>query len=371
MRLAAREGHRVRVLVSDYQRGAAAEADHADVHRTLRAYWDWTAGAARSLSLRQRWLLERHNGTELDRQLRDYVPDVVSWWQMGGMSLSLIERVRRRQIPSVLAVLDDWLVYGPEIDAWARLARRLGRLAPIVDRALGAPTAIDLAGAGRYLFISPYVRGAAAEIEPPDAAVVPAGIHERFLTPTPQPDWRWKLLYVGRVDPRKGVDLAVAALALLPAQATLTVVGDGEPGYIEVLREQARAARTLDRVTFAGGARPDELPGFYAGCDAVVFPPRWEEPWGLVPLEAMGVGRPLVAAATGGATEFLRHGVNSLLFERGSLRGLVDSLLVLAADPGLRARIRQGGLQTAAAHTAARYERAVLDELVRAVAGRA
>jgi len=82
-----------------------------------------------------------------------------------------------------------------------------------------------------------------------------------------------------------------------------------------------------------------------------------------VPLEAMGVGRPLVAVARGGARTYLRDGENSLLIPAEDPRALAAAVRRLADDGELRARLRAGGARTAAEHSAERYERRVVDEL--------
>ena len=116
-------GHQVRILVSDYRvAGVAGESD-PDVHRTLRWYWDLERYEFPRLTPRQRLHLERHNAAELRRHLRAFEPDLVSWWSMGCMSLSLIEQVRRAGLPGHFVVHDDWLVYGPQHDQWLRMWR--------------------------------------------------------------------------------------------------------------------------------------------------------------------------------------------------------------------------------------------------------
>jgi glycogen synthase len=87
----------------------------------------------------------------------------------------------------------------------------------------------------------------------------------------------------------------------------------------------------------------------------VLFPVRWEEPWGLVPLEAMAAGRPVVATATGGAAEYLRDGENALVVPPDDPVALAAAVRRLE-DEGLRARLVAGGRATAA-----RYPRAAFD----------
>jgi glycogen synthase len=80
-----------------------------------------------------------------------------------------------------------------------------------------------------------------------------------------------------------------------------------------------------------------------------------------VPLEAMGRGRPVVATGRGGSGEYLRDGENCVLFAAGDAEGLASALSRLAADPALRARLRDGGLATAERHTAPRFEARVVE----------
>src|SRR5436305_1531319 len=122
--------------------------------------------------------------------------------------------------------------------------------------------------------------------------------------------WAWQLLYIGRVDPQKGIDTAVRALAQLPTQATLEVWGSGHERYVAEMQALAGELGLHERVRFRGWAGPADRLTAFRDADVVVFPVRWEEPFGLVPLEAMGLGRPVLSTARGGSTEFLRDGEN-------------------------------------------------------------
>lgn len=372
VRAASARGHEVHVLTSDYRSPDVVEPDELTVDRALRSYLDGTCERAASLGPAQRLRLERANAAVIERTLQVFAPNVVNWWGMGGMSLSLIERVRRRGLPAVFVIQDDWLSYGFQIDGWTRMTRRLRPLAPILEPALGIPISYDLKHAGRFLFNSERSLRAAADagVAPVDRAVITAGVHARYLRQAPAEPWRWRLLYVGRLDPAKGIDLAVAALAELPPQATLTIAGAGGGSYAERLSRQAQELGVRDRVELRGPVPPAALPALYAAADAVVFPIRWEEPWGLVPLEAMGMGRPVVAVARGGARTYLRDEENSLLIPSEDWRALAAAVRRLAGDGDLRARLRAGGARTAAEHSAERYERRVVDELERRAAPR-
>jgi glycogen synthase len=368
--LAARaRGHDVRVLVSDYRDAAVDAGEVLPVERSLRSYLDSRAQAKPAPGLRETVRLERHNGRVLDRQLRELAPHVVSWWGMGGMSLSLIERVRRGGLPSVFCVEDHWLSYGPEADAWARTVRRwrLRSLAPVLEPLCGLPMRCDLAHAGRFLFNSTHTRDAAMAggFQAPDWAIVNPGVHRRF-SPAPAEGWRGRLLYVGRLDPTKGVDVIIDALAALPSETTLRVIGSGDSSYEAALRTQARSLGLEDRVEFSGAFAPEQLPGAYRAADAVIFPVRWDEPWGLVPLEAMAVGRPVIATARGGAASYLRDGENALLMAVDDVRALATAVLHLAESEALRGKLRDGGFVTAREYSADWRDGVVVDELERA-----
>lgn len=364
-------GHEVRVLVSDHRLPGRSGADGEHVRRALRSHLDASAlRAAHHLDLRQRLAIERHNSAVLSSQLLELSPDVVCWWAMSGVSLTLIEQVRRAGISSVLMVHDTWPVYALASEPWLRAARRLrlALLAPLIEPLLGVPVRLDLDRSGRFLFNSAYTRDAvrASGLRPRDEGVLTPGVSPRYEPAASASCWRGRLLYVGRLDPVKGVDLAILALARLPAETTLTIVGAGAPAYEAGLRREAEALGVAERVTFAGAAEAGELPAFYAQSDAVLFPVRWQEPWGLVPLEAMAVGRPVIATAMGGAASYLRDGRNAIVVPPGDPSALAAAVERVAHDRGLRERLRAGGFQAAAEHSAARYERAAVDELERA-----
>lgn len=348
-------GHEVRVLATDH-RVAGAGPDGADVHRELRWYWQ-DHGFPRG-SLRDCLAIERHNAAVLRCHVAEFAPDRIGWWALGGLSMGLLETARGAGVPSVAFVIDDWLDYGPRADGWHRRFAGRPRLARAARRLSGVPTQVAFADAAHYAFVSATTRDRAwfAGASTPERSIVRAGVDARFVDPAPPREWDWSLLYVGRVDRRKGIETAVEALARLP-EATLTVAGAGPD--IAPLRARAAALGVTDRVRLLGGRPRAELPALYAAADAVVFPVLWEEPWGLVPLEAMGRGRPVVATGRGGSAEYLADGENALLFPAGDATALAERLCRLAEDPELRAQLNRGGTRTAAAHTETAIEAAI------------
>jgi len=349
-------GHDVRVLATDHREPGVSPQEDSDVHRDLRWWWHDDAWPERSRA--ECLEVERHNAAILEWHLEDLQPDVVAWWAMGGMTLSLVERVRRAGLPAVGFVHDDWLIYGPRVDAWLQRASGVrGMLTP----SHGIPTAFEPGPAATWVFVSETTRRRAldeADLKLPRTAVAHSGIDHRWIgTATPAPPWRWRMLDAGRIEPRKGPQIAAAALDHLPREARLRLAGPGST--IELPNQK--------RLDIIGAVDRAHLPGVYAEADVVLFPVLWDEPWGLVPLEAMALGRPVIATGRGGSAEYLEHEENCLVVAPGDPEALAGAVRRLAGDEELRARIVAGGLRTAPRYTDDAFHARVEQELAAAL----
>jgi glycosyltransferase involved in cell wall biosynthesis len=364
-------GHEARVLTTDV-RTAATGPDDPDVHRELR--WHLREAEFDALGAAARTRIARHNHRVLRRHLSDLRPDAVAWWSMGGLTMTLLEDVRRRRIPAVAFVHDDWLAYGPGVDPWLRTftGPRRGRVARAGELIARMPARVDFGAAARYVFVSEFTRaralGLGRGLDSAHTSVAHSGIHADFLRAAPVHEFGWRLLCVGRLDPRKGTDTAVEAMTRLPEQARLELIGGWDAREEARLRALAGELGVAERVEFAGHRERREIAAAYARCDVAVFPVRWEEPWGLVPLEAMAVGRTVVATGQGGSAEYLRDGENALLFPPGDAPALAAAVRHLADDEALRARLRAGGFAMAPRHTEQHLNEAVERALEAAVA---
>ena len=151
--------------------------------------------------------------------------------------------------------------------------------------------------------------------------VVPCGVDLTTFRPVGDADertpGRHRLVYVGRLVERKGIGNAISALAGLVnnggPDTELVVAGGPDAADVDVdpevrrLRALARKAHVEDRVHFRGRVGRDELPALLRSADAVVCVP-WYEPFGIVPLEAMACGVPVVASAVGGIIDSVVDG---------------------------------------------------------------
>jgi glycosyltransferase involved in cell wall biosynthesis len=208
--------------------------------------------------------------------------------------------------------------------------------------------------------------------------VVPSGVDTTVFTPhgpcalrrpgTP------RLVSVSRLVPRKGVADIVTALASVP-DAELVIVGgpsgDGFEADEEVrrLRAVAVAADVAGRVRFTGGLRRQDVASLLRSADVTVCAP-WYEPFGIVPVEAMACGSPVVGTAVGGLLDTIEHGTTGLLVPPHRPDALAGAVAELLADGAGRAAMGR----RAAARAAGRYDwhhigRRTLD-VYRSVVGR-
>lgn len=154
------------------------------------------------------------------------------------------------------------------------------------------------------------------------------------------PDGRPLLLFVGRLDPIKGIDLLLESVARMRTSARLAVIGgnpDGDP-EVDRLRARAEALGLGDRVAFPGAVAQPDLPGYYRAADALVVSSRYES-FGLVAVEALACGTPVVASAVGGLPSIVRHGENGLLVYWRCPEAFAEQLDALLEDDALRARL--------------------------------
>lgn len=151
----------------------------------------------------------------------------------------------------------------------------------------------------------------------------------------------------------------IDAVAQLP-ESRLYLVGRGDAAYERELHSRVEALGLGERVRFAVLERAD-LREVYADADALIFPSWYEEPFGIVPLEAMACDTPVVATGQGGSGEYLRDAENCLLFPPDDPAALAAAVARLASDPALRLRLVDGGRRMAGRLTSDRYAAALLE----------
>lgn len=193
--------------------------------------------------------------------------------------------------------------------------------------------------------------------DPEHVYVVPPGVDLSMFQPIDRAEARGKigygegrlLLFVGRLERLKGVDIAIRALALLRDRAhddvRLLILGEDstEGGESEMsrLKAVASAAGVRDRVDFLGSVAHHELPYFYSAADVLVMP-SYSESFGLVGLEAQACGRPVVGSNVTGLRSVIRDEVSGYLIEGPDPAAYAERIGRLLDNPELA---RQMGLR--------------------------
>jgi len=202
--------------------------------------------------------------------------------------------------------------------------------------------------------------------DPRRIAVVPCGFDADEMQPldgaAAREELGWhepafRILQLGRMVPRKGVDNVIRALARLRRHhgidARLCVVGGNtvEPAEQHTpelgrLRRIARDEGVLAHVEFTGRRDRMQLRRYYCASDVFVTTP-WYEPFGITPVEAMACGRPVVGADTGGIRSTVVHGQTGFLVPPRDPAVLAGRLAALARDPALCRRMGEAGQRRA------------------------
>jgi len=196
--------------------------------------------------------------------------------------------------------------------------------------------------------VSPAARDFVSVYFPGTYEIIPNGIdYERFAK-VPEPFEKYKeggpnILFVGRLEKRKGLKYLIRAMGGVWEQfpkARLIVVGAGRP-----LEDYRRLVEThgLENVEFVGFASSEDLSRYYQSCDLFCAPSTGQESFGIVLLEAMASGKPIVASDIPGYRWVVNHGVEGLLVPPKDERALTASMVRLLSEPELMARMSLAG----------------------------
>ncbi|HEY3110924.1 MAG TPA: glycosyltransferase [Chloroflexota bacterium] len=237
----------------------------------------------------------------------------------------------------------------------------------------GADAIVASTEAERQSLVEQY--GARAE----RIAVMPPGVDLQLFAPVDRGVARAALglsgevlLFVGRIDPVKGLDTLLEAIALLRHRPGLQLLVAGGAGAAHAadpdeahLRGLARKLGVADRVLWLGPVEQERLPLYYSGADVCVVPSRYES-FGLVALEALACGAALVASRVGGLPSIVRDGENGLLVPWRTPAEFAGRIEQLLNDPELAARLRRAARPSMARFSWAATARRVIglyDEL--------
>lgn len=153
-----------------------------------------------------------------------------------------------------------------------------------------------------------------------------------------------RVLFAGRVVKPKGLGVLIRAMRGVDAE--LVVCGDGM--QLPAMRRLARRVGVERRVHFRGWLDAEQLAQELANASVVAIPSLWPEPFGLVGIEALAAGRPVVASLTGGIPDWLQDGVTGIGVQPGDVRGLARALDALLSTPGRQRELGAAGREMVA-----------------------
>jgi len=347
-------GHDVYVLTSPYDRRGSGREPW--IARQLREVVDGPQtrdgsprGGAGRLFAFYRQTHSHYSARTVLRVISRFAPDVVYVWNLSGVGLVSILRVLRQvRRPIVFHLHSYWWQYinSPETRfstvrmAWLKKLV-IGPVPPLKFTTLIAT--------------SEAVKREYAQAGCPQdrIEVIDNAIDSRFLGDEVVPSQTGRrpvLMYAGRLSVEKGVMFAVQALDLLVNRdgrdVRLEIYGQGDPQYVATLRAFVHSQRLTGVVAFHGLVDQDRLICAYDQADLVIVPSLWEEPFGLVAVEAMARSVAVIASDVGGLRGVLRDGVDGRLVKPGDPQALAAAIAESLDCPDERRRLGSAAHQT-------------------------
>ena len=214
--------------------------------------------------------------------------------------------------------------------------------------------------------VSPVARQYVSRFFPGEYRIIPNGIDVDYFSKEREPipgldDGKLNILFVGRMEKRKGLRYLLEAYGKLKwdfRDIRLLVVG---PGNLDKDCYRILSERNLEDVVFLGSVPYHELPRYYQSAHICCAPATGRESFGIVLLEAMASGKPIVASRIPGYATVLSHGEQGLLVSPKDSASLSEALALLIRNPELREQMAERGRQTVEQYRWEEVARQVMD----------
>ena len=334
------KGHSVCVLTSDFVLEGVSDEDHSVIRELeINGFFGrpW-------LPIHKLYKLERRNHERLMKAVKDFKPDLVHVWNMGGISKSLLLRMEEMEIPVVYDVSDHWIARSLAGDVWLSWWNDPGSILRHASRGLlkllGMRKRIDKSvptrsyrclAFERIYFCSEFLRQLTVDRGYPvkHGSVIYCGVESDKFPVKQEFNPPRRLLWVGRFAEDKDPLTAIEAMVLLKdgplEDCQLDLYGRGDPAYTTRLKNRVIESGLSDKVNFCF-APHKELRNRFCEYDALLFTSNWGEPFALTPLEAMAAGLPVLLSPDGGDRELGHDGENCLIIEAANPHSIVRAL---------------------------------------------
>lgn len=254
---------------------------------------------------------------------REFHPDIVHahWWFPNGLAATWVARMAG--VPLVTTL------HGTDV----RMARNISLSRPAFRHVMQQSSQVT--AVSRWLAAEAQ---SIVSIRPP--LVAPMPVATELFEPAARDLRTRRLLFVGRLMPQKGIDVLVSALALLPDDIGLDIVGDGhDRAALEARISQLGCGA---RVRFHGALKQFELAPFYQRAAALVIPSS-EEGLGLVAVEAQLCETPVIAFNSGGLPDVVQHDRTGILVQDRSAEALASAIIAVMSRPDRGVALGEAG----------------------------
>lgn len=318
-RLLRSRGHTVLVLTSNTnylsRLSTSTDVDNADltICRRLSLYGDWSDRGAYPFHPAKVASIAVGNSKIIEKEVQDFKPDVCLAGNIDFLGSIILEPLLDHHIPVLHYVMNGLPGYPPEL----------------------TPQSSHY----RYITCSDWVRESLHQHGYPTATaqtIYPGAAVEDFYQEKSPPHDFLRIAYASLLMQYKGADVLLEALWLLhnsgvSFNATLAG-GTLEPEFVKALQEMVNSEGLQEKVKFVGTLSRAELQQLYKTHNVLVFPSRFQEPFGISQIEAMAAGLTLVTSGTGGAKEVIESGWDGLVFDSENPLALADALTSLTLD---------------------------------------
>ncbi len=281
--------------------------------------------------------------SSLRKVLKEFQPDIVHLHTMREVSASVLYALKH--YPTVMTVhgMEDFL---PSIILWSfppsfftdntfsyKNLTLEGRFHYFYHRYLGLPFyRIGFKNIDKFVVLSRYMQSQLAK----DHIVSQYVRNATELFDSAPIDRKSKLItYVGRLEKAKGIDYLIRAIPEIAKQCPVSLAIAGDGSYKKELQDLVARLHLQKDVSFLGYKNRSELYDLYTRSALVVVPSVWPEPFGKVGIEAMSVGRPVIASDVGGIPEWLVNGKTGYLVRPENSEEIAQKALKLLTNPGL------------------------------------
>jgi glycosyltransferase involved in cell wall biosynthesis len=324
------KGEEVMVLCGDYKKQEEEGRRDYRVLRKLR-YIDYLSGDYWNKSK-----VEKENFQITMRVLDRFEPDLVYFWNQQYISLAPYWAVKKRKIRHLFDIGDIWPIKYHREGFKAKVKSSIKRILPFfIDSQVKIDPVIILSDWMRPLFKNKFKSKTIYTI--PRGVIIKENIeikpHEHSI----------RLMFAGRIEPLKGLDLIIKVLANLKEYKwTLDIYGDGEEAYISQIKVLIKDKLLQDRITFQGKVYP--LDQAYQDHDIFLFPTLAQEGFGRVAIEAMNYGLPVITVDRFGPNDIVENGLNGFKCSPSEPECWENSLKQILSDKELLIKMSYNAL---------------------------